>query len=76
MKINDYKIIKQIAKGAFSEIFLAQKDKKLFVIKKISNLIENFNKIQNEINSLNIMNNYKNSISFYGWEIFDKSIFS
>lgn len=68
MKINDYKIIKQIAKGAFSEIFLAKKDKKLFVIKKISNLIENFNKIQNEINSLNIMNKYKNPISFYGWE--------
>lgn len=65
MKISNYSIIKQIAKGAFSDVYLAKKDKKLYAIKKISRYIENFNKIKNEIESLKIMNNYKNAIKFY-----------
>ncbi|UTJ06300.1 Sel1-like repeat-containing protein kinase family protein [Arcobacter roscoffensis] len=65
MKVDNYNIVKQIAKGAFSDIYLAKKDKKFYVIKKIPKYIDNFNKIQNEISSLKIMNNYKNSIKFY-----------
>lgn len=65
MKISDYNIIKAIAKGAFSTVFLAEKNNKYFVIKKIDKYIENFNKIINEINSLMIMNNYPNCIKFY-----------
>lgn len=64
-KIDDYKIIKKIGSGGFSKVYKVKKDNQIYALKKMDNLLGDFDKIKEEISSLKLMNTYKNGIKFY-----------
>lgn len=64
-KIDDYKILKKIGSGGFSKVYKVKKANKIYALKKMNNIIGDFDKIKEEIISLKIMNDYPRGFKFY-----------
>lgn len=74
-KIDNYNIIEKIGIGGFSKVYKVKKNNKVYALKKMNNLLADFDKIKEEIESLKLMNGYKNAIKFYEAVRKDDSIY-
>ena len=64
-KIDDYEILKKIGSGGFSKVYKVKKDNKIYALKKMDNIIGDFDKIKEEIISLKLMNTYGKGLKFH-----------